>query len=85
MLTKDQLAELRRSPCRGPNLVHRAIELAGTTQTAVAEAIGTTQPHISAVALGKQTRLPLATAQALAKHFGCLIEDLFPDRKRRAS
>lgn len=85
MLTQQQLKQLRSEPLIGPNKVRRAKELAETTQVEIAAATGLSQPVVSSVERGEYSRLPLETARALAKHYGCHIEDLFPSREAIAS
>lgn len=80
-LTPRQLKELQRAHVDEPNKVRKAIELAGVTQTQVADAVGLTQPHVSEIANGKYTSLPLETARRLAGYFGCSIDELFPARE----
>lgn len=81
MLTESQLNQLRRAPLHGKrNKLGIAMAIAGTTQVELAEALGVTQPHVSAVSLGRYGRsgLPLETTRKFAQFFGCSIEDLFP-------
>lgn len=87
MLTARQLQELRRSKPANRTRLAKAIELAGTTQVQVAEAVGSTQPRISAICNGKfgESGLPLETTRRLADHFGCDIQDLFPAPEAVAS
>lgn len=56
-----------------------------TTQVQLAAAIGKRQNYISAIARGQYSELPLETSRALARAFGCAIEDLFPAREAVAS
>lgn len=85
MLTRKQLAALKAAKLTGPNKLKKAIELAETTQEQVAAALGLSQPHISEIANGNYSRLPMETTRALADHFGCSIEDLFPAKQAVAS
>lgn len=80
MLTQDQLNALKISP-GGPNRVRLAMSLAGVTQVQLAQALGVSQPYISAIVRGSCPRLPLEITRRLAQHFGCSIEDLFPARE----
>jgi DNA-binding XRE family transcriptional regulator len=80
MLNRSQLATLRAAK-NGPNRLRLAIDLAGTTQEAVAASVGIRQSYVAKIAAGNYTRLPLETARSLARHFGCAIEDLFPMRR----
>jgi DNA-binding XRE family transcriptional regulator len=83
VFSDDQLAELRGS-ASGPNRLKMAMALAGLTQVQLAEAIGATQSHVSEIANGNYTQLPLETARTIARQFGCSIEDLFPAREQVA-
>lgn len=85
MLTRKQLAQLKAAKLSGPNKLKAAILLAGTTQERVAAAVGSSQPHISEIANGNYSRLPVETVRSLADHFGCAIEDLFPAKQAVAS
>lgn len=82
MLSRRKLAVLRRAKGT-PNRVALAMELAGLTQVQVAEAIGCTQPSISRIKQGHFASLE--TSRALARLFGCQIEDLFPSHEVVAS
>lgn len=77
MFSADQLRELKAAPA-APNRVKKAIEIAGITQDIVAKGIGASQPHVTEIANGNYSRLPLETARGFATFFGCTIEDLFP-------
>lgn len=79
MLTEHQIAALRRTPA-DPNRVKRAMQLLGLTQVQVAAAVGMTQSHISEIANGNYSSLPLETAQKIADRFGCSTDLLFPLR-----
>jgi len=81
MLNRKQLAQLRASRPVGVNRVKKAIELADTTQEALAVAIGSSQSHVTEIANGNYSKLPLETARSFAEYFGCAIEDLFPARE----
>jgi DNA-binding Xre family transcriptional regulator len=81
VLTKSQLRKLRQAKPGGPNRVKLAIQLAETTQVRVAASVGHTQAYISSIANGEYSAIPLETTRALARHFGCSIEDLFPARE----
>lgn len=48
------------------------------TQVELAAAVERSQPYISAIVNGTYSALPLEMARALAQHYGCTIEDLFP-------
>ncbi len=85
MLTRKQLATLRAAKLEGANKLKKAIELAEVTQVQVADGIGSKQSHVSEIANGNYSRLPLETSQKLARFFGCQIEDLFPAREAVAS
>jgi DNA-binding XRE family transcriptional regulator len=86
MLTPKQVARLRRERRLGRNRLGRAIELAKVTQATVAEAVDSTQSHISAIAAGRygEGGLPVETARRLARFFGCTIEDIFPANDEQA-
>lgn len=84
MLTPKQIEVLRESPL-APNRVKVAMRLAGLTQVEVAAKLGITQSHVSEIANGNYSSLPLDTARKFATFFGCLIEDLFPSREAVAS
>lgn len=77
-LTEQQVLELRHSELEGPNKLRKAIKLARVTQVEVAAAVGIRQPHVSEIANGNYSSLPLETARDLATFFGCTIDDLFP-------
>lgn len=85
MLTTKQLAILRRAPAQHGNRLRVARKLAGKTQVEVAAAIGITQGSLSEIE--RRTNVTLATAQRLARYYGCTIEDVFPFRpvKRRGA
>jgi len=85
MLTRKQLAALRGHKASGPNRLKKAIELAGVTQEQVADAIDSSQSHVTEIANGNYSKLPLETARSLSRFFGCSIEDLFPAREAVAS
>lgn len=82
MLNAEQLQQLRQAETKGRNKLQLAMDLADVTQAAVAEGIGSTQPHVSAISLGRYGKdgLPLETTRRIASFFGCTIEDLFPSR-----
>ena len=84
MLKPDEIKQLRREN-KGRNRVAKAMELSGITQVELAAAIGTTQSNISEIKTGQYEDLPLETTRALADHFGCSIEDLFPAARAIAS
>lgn len=81
-LTPKQVKELRALPV-GPegNRVKAAIRLSGESQAAVARALEWVQPYLSNVARGKFDDITVDNARALAEHFGCAIEDLFPAKE----
>lgn len=81
MLTVRQLKELRSMQVDEPNKLRKAMELAGVTQVQIAAAVGVTQPHVSDIANGKYTALPIETARRFSNFFGCTIDDLFPARQ----
>lgn len=85
MLTLKQLAILRRAPAATGNRLREARQLAGKTQVEVAAAIGITQGALSDIE--RRPNVMLATAQRLARYYGCTVEDLFPFRpvKRRGA
>lgn len=56
------------------------MQLVEVTQVQVAAAVGMTQSHISEIANGNYSSLPLSTAQKLADYFGCSTDILFPLR-----
>ena len=63
------------------------MRLARVTQVQVAAAIGVTQSHISEIANGNYSSLPLDTAQDIAGFFGpdVTTDDIFPSRIAVAS
>lgn len=80
-LTQSQIEELRASPVpKTGNRVGIAIELSASTQAFVAAAIGFTQPYLSDMVRARYQSVSLDNARKVANHFGCQIEDLFPDR-----
>ena len=81
MLTPKQLAILRRAPAQDGNRLRVARKLAGKTQVEVAAAIGISQGSLSEIE--RRTNVTLATAQRLARYYGCAIEDVFPFRAAR--
>ena len=81
MLDQKQIKKLRAARVSEPNKLKKAIELAGVTQEQVAAGIRSSQPHVTEIANGNYSKLPLETARSLAKFFGCAIEDLFPARE----
>lgn len=81
MLTRKQLAELKAAKLVGANKLKKAIDLAKSTQEQVADGIGVSQSHVTEIANGNYSKLPLETARDLSKFFGCQIEDLFPERQ----
>ena len=81
MLTKADVAALRRHREMGRNKVGRARKLAGLTQMQAAERTGLTQSYISRVELGRYEDLPGETMRKMARLYGCSIEDLFPARE----
>ena len=85
MLTPKQLAILRRAPAQNGNRLREARKLAGKTQVEVAAAIGISQGALSDIE--RRDNVMLATAQRLARYYGCTIEDVFPFRsgKRRGA
>ena len=85
MLTRKQLNSLRVEKKSGPNRLKRAMQLADVTQEQVAAAVGVSQSHISEIANGNYSRLPIDMVQNLAGYFGCSTDDLFPARQAVAS
>lgn len=85
MLTKTQVASLRRVATKARNRVGIAMDLAGVTQVELAERTGFTQGYISKVKAGEYADLPGETMRTFATAFGCAIEDLFPARQAVAS
>lgn len=82
MLSRDKLKQLRAEPLgASPNRVRRARELAELTQVQIAAATGLTQAFISSIENGDYSDVTLTTSRALARFFGCQIEDLFPSRE----
>lgn len=79
-LTAKQLKALRTTDCPVGNRVAVAMQLSDLTQVEVAQAIGVTQPYVSAVVRGKHTTITVENARKFADFFGCAIEDLFPAR-----
>jgi transcriptional regulator with XRE-family HTH domain len=84
-LTSKQLKDIRAGlvPPSG-NRVAAAMDLAGLTQAALAEAIGLTQPYVSDVCRGRHSTITLDNARKFAEFFGCQIEDLFPAKSVEA-
>ena len=80
MLSKEQVAVLRRSRAKSRNRIAKAMTLAGVTQVQMQAATGFTQGYISRIKNGRYTDLPGETMRTLATFFGCQIEDLFPAR-----
>jgi transcriptional regulator with XRE-family HTH domain len=85
VLTKYQLAALRRHRVSGRNRLGRALELSGLTQEQVAARTGFTQSYISRIKQGRYSDLPGETMRTFSVLFGCAIEDLFPSRVAVAS
>lgn len=85
MLTKAQLATLRRASVTSRNRLGKAMQLAGLTQVEVAQLTGFTQSYISKVKTGEYADLPGETMRTFAEAFGCSIEDMFPARQAVAS
>lgn len=85
MLTRANLQALRRAEPDAPNKLRLAIELDGTTQMQVAEALDIPQSQVSRDAAGKFSAISLDKARAYANFFGCGVEDLFPAREAVAS
>lgn len=86
MLDAEQITELRSErvdPDVG-NRVAAAVRLSGETQKVIAQALSMTEPHLSDICRGVYRTVRLDTAQKLAEHFGCAIEDLFPRREKVA-
>lgn len=84
MLSPEQVDTLKAAEPEGANRVWNAMRLAGITQVQLAAGVGLTQPHISDLANGKYSALPLETARKLSDFFGCAIEDLFPPQPAQA-
>ena len=85
MLTKYQLAALRRSRVSGRNRLGKALDLSGLTQEQVAARTGFTQSYISRIKQGRYSDLPGETMRTFSALFGCSIEELFPSREAVAS
>lgn len=80
-LTPEQVAFLRAAPLGAmPNRVRLALMLAHGRVNEVADAIGFSPSNLSNVINGRHMPT-LDTAQRLAEHFGCAVEDLFPSRE----
>lgn len=79
MMTAKQRTRLRSHEPE-PNRIKAAMKLLGVTQVQVAAGVGVTQSHVSEIANGNYSSLPLDTAQKLAEYFGCSTDDLFPSR-----
>jgi predicted XRE-type DNA-binding protein len=86
MLTRTQLLELRRAKA-DPNRLRAAMALTTppTTQVQIAKALGCTQPKVSRLVKGQYSSMSLDTSRALARLFGCEVDDLFPSREAVAS
>lgn len=83
-MTREQLTRLRKSPIGAAgNRLANAIEIAKTTQTAVAEAIALPHTYVSDVSRGRHQTITVTNARKFAEHFGCAIEDLFPAPDQR--
>jgi transcriptional regulator with XRE-family HTH domain len=67
------------------NRVRSAMALLDLTQAVLADAIGVTQPYVSAVSRGLHPTITVENAHKFAAFFGCAIEDLFPVRQEVAS
>jgi transcriptional regulator with XRE-family HTH domain len=81
MLTKHQIARLKRSRQPGRNRLAVAKALAGLTQCEIAARTGLRQSYISKLENGRYSALPGETMRAFAQLYGCTIEDLFPPRE----
>lgn len=82
MLTRKKLQELRRAKNDGPNKLKLAAELAGLTQTEIAERIELAQSQVSEDMNGKALEVSLAKARTYADLFGCTVDDIFPSREQ---
>jgi transcriptional regulator with XRE-family HTH domain len=81
MLTKRQIALLKRSRLTGGNRLATAKTMAGLTQTQIAARTGLPQSYISRLQNGHyRAALPGETMRIFATLYGCAIEDLFPRR-----
>lgn len=78
MLTRKQLADLRRAPAESGNRIKEAMRLGGVTQVQLAQAIGIAQSQVSEDAAGKFSAISLDKSRAYARYFGCTVDDLFP-------
>lgn len=79
-LSETQLKQLRATPVGATgNRLQAAIDIAGTTQTAVAKRLGQFgAAQVSDLARGRRGDVLLSTAHDYAQIFGCRVEDLFP-------
>jgi transcriptional regulator with XRE-family HTH domain len=85
-LTRQQLVALRSAPIPASgNRVAAAMKALDLTQAVLAEAIGVTQPYVSAVATGRHSTITVENAVKFAEFFGCSVEDLFPRRRREVA
>jgi DNA-binding XRE family transcriptional regulator len=86
-LTEEQIKALRAVPVTASmrNRLRIAMALTDSTQNDVAEGTSLTQATISDIYNGKYADLKHSTVQAIASHFGVLIEDIFPTRLEVAS
>lgn len=85
MLTKHQIATLKRSRQPGRNRLALAKALAGLTQCEIAARTGLRQSYISRLQNGHYSALPGETMRVFARLYGCSIEDLFPLREPSAA
>lgn len=85
MLTRKKLQALRRAKPEGPNKLKLAAELAGLTQTEIAQRIELAQSQVSEDMNGKAPEVSLAKARTYADLFGCTVDDIFPSREAVAS
>lgn len=78
MLTRNQLARLRRMETLEPNKIGLAMRIAGLNQKGLAGKLGVSQNAVHKDVKGKYTDLSLTKARTYADLFGCTVDDLFP-------
>jgi DNA-binding XRE family transcriptional regulator len=88
-LSPEQRAIVEQAPLMGEatNKVRLALDLLGATQDALAQVVKIDKSDISDIVNNKKPRLPLVTAQRIARVFGFdCVDHLFPmvARKRAA-
>lgn len=80
-LSPEQRAIITQAPLMGEskNKIRLALDLLGTTQDALAQVVKIDKSDISDIVNDKKSRLPLVTAQRIARVFGFdCVDDLFP-------